>query len=232
MIKNIFFDMDGTLINMDQEEFIKVYYGLLAKRLAELGYENAKEIAKIVLGSSKIMAANNGEKLNSEVFFDYMKKTLNFTKEELEAPLQNFYETDFNKAQVTTSKIEGMDAAIKTLKAKGIRLFLTTNPMFPKVAIVERLHWAGLNENDFDYIPSYDTCRFAKPNPGYYEDVIKNFNLNPSETLLVGNDYEKDIIPAFKLGLRSYYLTQDNIDKKVDLAGTHKDFMEFVNGIK
>ena len=23
MIKNIFFDMDGTLINMDQEEFIK-----------------------------------------------------------------------------------------------------------------------------------------------------------------------------------------------------------------
>ena len=232
MIKNIFFDMDGTLINMDQEKFIKVYYGLLAKKLAELGYENAKEIAKIVLGSSKIMAANDGEKLNSEVFFDYMKKTLNFTKEELEAPLQNFYETDFNKAQVTTSKIEGMDAAIKTLKAKGIRLFLTTNPMFPKVAIVERLHWAGLDENDFDYIPSYDACRFAKPNPGYYEDVIKNFNLNPSETLLVGNDYEEDIIPAFKLGLRSYYLTQDNIDKKVDLVGTHKDFMEFVNGIK
>ena len=118
MIKNIFFDMDGTLLNMDEEEFVKVYYGLLAKKLAELGYENAKELAKIILGSSKIMAANDGKKLNSEVFFDYMKKTLNFTKEELEAPLQNFYETDFNKAQVTTSKIEGMDAAIKTPRRK------------------------------------------------------------------------------------------------------------------
>ncbi len=38
-IKAVLFDLDGTLLPMDQEEFVKAYFGLLAKRLATLGYE-------------------------------------------------------------------------------------------------------------------------------------------------------------------------------------------------
>ena len=34
MIKAILFDLDGTLLPMDQDTFIKAYFGLLAKKLA------------------------------------------------------------------------------------------------------------------------------------------------------------------------------------------------------
>ena len=37
-IKAIFFDLDGTLLPMDQDVFIKAYFGALAKKLAPRGY--------------------------------------------------------------------------------------------------------------------------------------------------------------------------------------------------
>ena len=33
----VFFDLDGTLLPMDQEQFTKYYFGLLAKKLAPHG---------------------------------------------------------------------------------------------------------------------------------------------------------------------------------------------------
>ena len=45
--KMILFDLDGTLLPMDQDVFVKYYFGLLAKRLAPLGYESEKLIQSI-----------------------------------------------------------------------------------------------------------------------------------------------------------------------------------------
>ena len=39
MIKTILFDLDGTLLPMDQEVFTKSYFAELAKKLAPYEYE-------------------------------------------------------------------------------------------------------------------------------------------------------------------------------------------------
>ena len=39
MITTILFDLDGTLLPMDQELFVKTYFKALAARVAPLGYE-------------------------------------------------------------------------------------------------------------------------------------------------------------------------------------------------
>lgn len=38
-IKTILFDLDGTLLPMDQEVFIKYYFGALVKHMEPEGYE-------------------------------------------------------------------------------------------------------------------------------------------------------------------------------------------------
>ena len=38
MIKAVFFDLDGTLLPMDQDEFVKGYFNLLAQKMAPYGY--------------------------------------------------------------------------------------------------------------------------------------------------------------------------------------------------
>ena len=37
-VKTILFDLDGTLLPMDQDIFVKDYFGRLAKKLAPIGY--------------------------------------------------------------------------------------------------------------------------------------------------------------------------------------------------
>ena len=51
MIKAVFFDLDGTLLPMDQDVFIKEYFTGLAVKLAPYGYEPEKLMKTIYKGS-------------------------------------------------------------------------------------------------------------------------------------------------------------------------------------
>ena len=46
-ITTVLFDLDGTLLPMDQEIFIKKYFGLLAQKLAPHGYDPEKLIQAV-----------------------------------------------------------------------------------------------------------------------------------------------------------------------------------------
>ena len=73
MLKAIFFDLDGTLLPLDEDEFIKAYFGLLCKKFVPLGYDKDELIAGIWQGT-KLMMTNDGKKTNEQVFWDYFYK--------------------------------------------------------------------------------------------------------------------------------------------------------------
>ena len=49
-IKAVLFDLDGTLLPMDQDVFMKFYFGELSKRLAPYGYEPKKLMDSVFAG--------------------------------------------------------------------------------------------------------------------------------------------------------------------------------------
>ena len=40
MLKAVLFDLDGTLLPMDEEKFTKGYFGMLCQKLAPFGYDS------------------------------------------------------------------------------------------------------------------------------------------------------------------------------------------------
>jgi FMN phosphatase YigB (HAD superfamily) len=50
----VLFDLDGTLLPMDQDVFVQTYFGLLAKNLSNYGYEPKKLIESIWLGTKSM----------------------------------------------------------------------------------------------------------------------------------------------------------------------------------
>mgnify|MGYP000081149430 CR=1 FL=1 len=46
-MKTILFDLDGTLLPMDQDAFVKYYMGLLAQKMAPHGYEPEKLVEAV-----------------------------------------------------------------------------------------------------------------------------------------------------------------------------------------
>ena len=68
MLKAVLFDLDGTLLPMDQDEFTHGYFKLLCQKLAEHGYD-PDQLVKAVWKGTGAMVKNDGSCSNEEVFW-------------------------------------------------------------------------------------------------------------------------------------------------------------------
>lgn len=210
-IKAVLFDLDGTLLPMDQDVFTKCYFKYLAKKLATHGYEPQKLIDAIWNGTGA-MIKNTGEQTNEKVFWAAFSKIFG-DKVYLDKPLfDEFYEKDFDNVRESCGYNKKAADVIKAVKEKGLRLCLATNPIFPAVATEKRIAWAGLEKADFELYTTYENCSYCKPNPDYYTEIINKLGVSPEECLMVGNDVADDMVTE-RLGMKTFLLTDCLINK-------------------
>ena len=97
---------------------------------------------------------------------------------------------------------------------------------------MNRIDWAGLDPEDFKIITTYEDHVYCKPNPEYFRQILEQFELDPSECLMVGNDVEEDLAIR-SLGVKTYLVT-DTMENKRNLpieseyTGTLEDLLAFV----
>ncbi len=234
-IKMVLFDLDGTLLPMDQDEFVKCYFGALCKKLAPYGYEPSGLVDTIWRGTAA-MVKNTGEKVNRERFWDVFTQVYGEDSRSDEARLDDFYENDFD-IQVRESC--GYDpeaaAAVEQIKSMGYRVALATNPIFPTCATESRIKWAGLRRDMFELVTTYDNSKYCKPNLDYYRDITEKLGVSGEECLMVGNDVGEDMI-AQALGMKVFLMTEYMINKKnVDISayprGGFSELIEYVRAL-
>lgn len=211
-IKAVLFDLDGTLLPMDMERFIKAYFGGLAAHMAPHGYDPEKLIAAIWAGTAA-MVKNNGEKTNEERFWDTFASLLGEGVREDEPLLDAFYREKFDRVSASCGFDPRAAKVIQAVKEKGLRTCLATNPIFPPIATQKRIAWAGLSPEMFEFFTSYENSRFCKPNLQYYREVLSRIGLSAEECLMVGNDVGEDMI-AKELGMQVFLLTDCLINKQ------------------
>ena len=216
-ITTVLFDLDGTLLPMDQDTFVKAYIKGLTVAAEPAGYSPMIFSTAIMAGTAA-MVKNNGEKTNEEVFWDTLERTYGESVCGDIHLFDEFYATDFQKIKNVCGFTPKAAELIQHIKEKGYRVALATNPLFPQVATESRIRWAGLSPDDFELYTSYENSRYCKPNPDYYQEVVKNLGVNPEECLMVGNDAQEDMI-AETLGMKVFLLTDCLINKyDVDIS--------------
>jgi len=229
--KVVLFDLDGTLLPMDMGTFTKTYFGLLAKKLAPLGYEQEKLIESIWTGTAA-MVKNNGEKNNEAAFWDKFCQIYGEKAKDDLPYFDEYYQNEFDKVQTACGYTPLAAEAVKTLKAKGFRVALATNPIFPSIATEKRIAWAGLSPSDFELFTTYENSRFCKPNLEYYKDILAKLGVTPEECLMVGNDALEDMV-AVQLGMKVFLITDHLINKHgADISvyphGSFDDFIKYI----
>ena len=73
MIKVVMFDLDGTLLPMDQDAFVKACFGGLAKKLLPFGYEPTTVVEAFRHGVGA-MIKNDGKKNKQNSFLECFSK--------------------------------------------------------------------------------------------------------------------------------------------------------------
>ena len=204
-ITTVLFDLDGTLLPMDQDVFTKTYFSLLAKRLASRGYEPDALIAGIWAGT-KAMVKNDGSATNEDVFWtDFCARFGEKAREDIPY-FEAFYREDFHRVQAFCGFAPQAAETVALCKALGLQTALATNPIFPTIATEQRIAWAGLKSGDFALYTTYENACHSKPNPDYYREVLDRLGAVPEECLMVGNDADEDMV-AKELGMQVFLLT-------------------------
>ncbi|MBQ8618743.1 MAG: HAD family hydrolase [Clostridia bacterium] len=211
-LTTILFDLDGTLLPMpDQELFLRAYMKGLAAKVALHGYE-PKQLIDVVLKGVGAMIKNGGAATNETVFWNVFCGVFGEDARKDMPVFDEYYRNEFQQV----SKTCGCDARaaklIAALKAKGYRLVLATNPLFPAVATQSRIRWAGLDAEDFALVTTYENAAYCKPSLEYYKEIVEKLGLDPSECLMVGNDVGEDMV-AGKLGMKTFLLTDCLINR-------------------
>jgi len=226
-MNTVLFDLDGTLLPMNADLFTEAYCGALAKKLVPYGLEPKAMIAALWKGT-EAMIANDGSVSNESCFWKVFEEELSITKEYLEAVMAEFYENDFVLLEAFVERTENAAKCISVLKEKGYRLIIATNPLFPKQATRHRIHFAGLDENDFDLYTTFEDSHYCKPNPKFFKEIMEKLNLNPEDCIMVGNDVQEDGV-ATKVGISCYIITDCLINRAEGeipfKTGTFDDFM-------
>ena len=211
-ITTVLFDLDGTLLPMDQDLFAMTYLKGLAARVAPAGYD-PKALMGAIWKGTEAMMVNDGSCLNEARFWQVFTALMGKTALENMPYFDAYYREDFDKVREVCGFNPAAREIIDLVKNKGLRPVLATNPFFPAIATHKRVVWAGLQPEDFAYITTYENSSFCKPNPNYYRELLEKLELRPEECVMVGNDAHEDTAAA-QLGIPVFLLTDCLLNKK------------------
>ena len=214
MLKTILFDLDGTLLPMEEPRFLSGYFGLLTKTMEPYGFDG-QELIRALWQGVAAMVANDGKKTNEAVFREVFARLYPDRDAETDlAHLETFYRTAFDGAKIFCGFNPAAGDTVSELQKRGFSLILASNPVFPRFAQETRLKWAGVDPTAFSLYTSYENFSFSKPNPAYYAAILETMKLDPAECLMVGNDAEEDAAAASAVGIPVFLLTDCLINRK------------------
>ena len=201
----ILFDLDGTLLPMNMEHFIGVYFKLLAQYAAPYGYD-PKTLAADIWEGTRAMVVNDGTMTNEARFWQVFRERTGRGDAADQEMFLTFYEAEFEKVRSTCGYNPEAPRLIEDLRKQGYDLILATNPMFPRPATMRRIAWAGLNPEDFRMITTYETMNTCKPNPEYFRELCRKADLDPARCRMIGNDAVEDTA-ALACGMQVFLIT-------------------------
>ncbi len=210
MIKAVLFDLDDTLLGNDMDKFLPNYFALLGRH-AERYLAKNRFLQELMTGTQAMIASVDTAVSNRDVFWQTFQQRTGLNPAEMEPFFEQFYRNVFPQLVATTEKRPYAAPLVQACLEKGLKVVIATNPLFPAIAVEERLAWAGLPVTAFAYelVTAYENMHTTKPHPAYYREILAKIACTPETAVMIGDDWKNDIIPADKVGLHTYWITTD-----------------------
>lgn len=105
MLKAVFFDLDGTLLPMDEEKFVRIYFKFLFDHIKHRDYYDEQKFYADIFTGVKLMMKNDGTKTNEEVFWGFFAQEYGPKILKISHYLKNFIKINLKKLNLFVRKI-------------------------------------------------------------------------------------------------------------------------------
>jgi len=218
----LLFDLDDTLLETNVDSFVPAYFQALTQYL-EPRVLPTVALRALILGMSAMNDSDDPTRTLQDVFDSDFYPRIGLPKEELVEALDTFYDEVFPTLGSLTRQKPEAGSLIRWALDCNFRIAIATDPLFPRKATYHRLRWAGFDPEQFEVVSTNENFHFTKTHPAYYAEVLGNMGWSDGPILMVGNDLHRDILPAQKLGLKTYLVETESGSNPENEAGGRLD---------
>ena len=221
MTYTLLFDLDDTLLDTNIETFIPAYFQAFSEHLAPYVPSDIM-LPALISGFQKMMEGEDLTRTLQDVFEDDFYIKIGVDRQDLEEIIKDFYDIIFPKLSVITDPRPEAVPLIEWAMSQGYRVAIATDPLFQREATRHRLRWAGFDPDQFELVSSFENFHFSKSHAAYYAEMLGQLGWPDGPVVMIGNDMQRDIIPADKLGLKTYLIETESASKSGPEAGRGK----------
>jgi FMN phosphatase YigB (HAD superfamily) len=223
MIKAVLLDLDDTLITTNSEQFFPLYLHELDRHAAGL---TAPEpfLPSLMAAFEATLSAYEPTRSLYDRLQARLATAVGVDRGELEGVFDAFYEEKYPALGGHVAARNDAVTLLNWLFSAGCRVVVATNPGLPAIAIRRRMQWGGIDPDayPFDLITSLEEMHFGKPHADYYAEIVTRLEIEPGEAIMVGDDWEADLVGAGQAGLHTFWIAPDGSslpDDRVAPAG-------------
>jgi putative hydrolase of the HAD superfamily len=200
---HLFFDLDNTLWDFEQNSQIAMQKTLSHFKLNEKGIGFEAFYDSYTTHNKQLWSEyREGKVIKKELKrlrFEQTFKELGITGiDPLEMNL--FYLTEM---PLQTNLVEGAVELLNYLALRGYYLFIITNG-FREVQL-KKIEVSGLQKY-FTKVYISEDIKAPKPSQKIFEHAIKSSNAKKETSLMIGDDYQTDIVGALQFGIDAAWL--------------------------
>jgi len=231
-VKGVLFDLDGTLLQVEMGDFIPAYIDGLAGHFADVARRGVFD--RLVRGAIHgLLTRGDGARSNEAMFLATLGRHLGLEAGECGERLRRYCLDGLDELEPLVRPLPLARSILERCFERGVKVAVATNPVFPRAMIEARLRWGGIADFPFDRVTTFENCRFCKPHPGYFRDLLAELGLAPQECLMVGNDTGHDLA-AGAAGISTYLVDTWLVDRTegdfaADFRGGHADLLHFLD---
>ncbi|MDY6873968.1 MAG: DinB family protein [Chloroflexota bacterium] len=208
MTLTILFDLDDTLLRTNMEVFLPSYFDGIETTYADFGAEDIIREHNHTAVRAMIDNRDPGRRLK-DVFNQNFYPAIGTTAAAAKERNESFYrEIHPSYERLTDQKPEAVEL-IAWCRAQGFTLAVATNPLFPREATLQRIHWAGLKPADFQFFTTYEDFHFTKPSILYYAECLGRLGWPKGPIVMVGDNITHDLLPMEAMGFATFWITDE-----------------------
>ncbi len=221
MSLTLLLDLDDTLLDTNLDAFMPAYFQALSQHMANHTTPNSM-LRALVAGVNLMNESEDPMQTLEEIFDADFYAALGVTKHDLIHVIEGFYDNVFPTLREHTRPRPDAVPLIDWAISRRFRVAIATDPLFPRKATYHRLRWAGFDPDRFELVSTFEHFHFTKTHPAYYAEVLGRLGWPEGSVLMVGNDPARDLIPAHRLGLKTFFIDGDSASSPGFEAGRGK----------
>jgi FMN phosphatase YigB (HAD superfamily) len=235
MIKAVLLDLDDTLIITNTAEFFPTYLKALGEYAS--AFASPKTFVQMVVTTynEALQTQDVTDRLYPRFVRGLNANLGNSHKgHEIEHLFAGFYANEYAALSSMIKPRPETPPFLHWLAEHGYQLVVATNPAIPESATLQRMAWGGIPADRYQFaaVTTLENMHFGKPQPEYFEEILLRIDVNASEAIMIGDDWDNDMVGAAACGMHTFWIAGQGVlppdDIPISGYGTYRHLIALI----